>query len=78
MGDINVCDINPVSEAFLEQKQPYLCHLQHSSAVSTGIREAQSPASAALKTSFVTVRKLNNTPLPAQLFFTTRLETDSR
>lgn len=48
---------------FRTKKKPGLCHLQHSSALSTGIRKAQSLASAAPKISFVTVRKLNNNPL---------------
>lgn len=41
--------------------------VSHTALISTGIRKVQSPASAAMKRSFITVSKLNNTPCSAVL-----------
>ena len=58
--DINVCDTNLLSEAFLEESQAWV---SHAALISTGIRKARSPASAAMKRSFVTVSMLRITPV---------------
>lgn len=42
--------------------------VSHTVLISTGIRKAQSPASAAMKSSFITVSKPNNPPCFAELY----------